>query len=94
MAQHKIIVRIREVETGKEVDSLQDVEEEYLDNQRFYYEEGMGSCDCNRKLMFGYAQDINFSDEETPCGGSKYKVRVTVGDDVILDEFGGLNGTT
>jgi hypothetical protein len=86
MAQ--ITVRIREVSTGKEVDSLQDVEEKYLDNQNFYYDMGNGSCDCNRKLMFGQAQGIEFSDEDTPCGHTKYIVRVTNGNDIILDEFG------
>lgn len=86
MAQ--ITVRIREVSTGKEVDSLQDVEEKYLDNQNFYYDMGNGSCDCNRKLMFGQAQGIEFSDEDTPCGKTKYIVRVTNGNDIILDEFG------
>jgi hypothetical protein len=84
----QITVRIREVSTGKEVDSLQDVEEKYLDNQNFYYDMGNGSCDCNRKLMFGQAQGIEFSDEDTPCGKTKYIVRVTNGNDIILDEFG------
>lgn len=85
----QVIIRIREVETGKEVDSIQEVEEQYLDNQNFYYSMGNGCCDCNRKLMFGYAQGINFSDEETPCGKHKYNVRVIIGNDIILDEFGG-----
>jgi len=49
---------------------------------------GNGSCDCNRKLMFGQAQGIEFSDEDTPCGNTKYIVRVTNGNDIILDEFG------
>jgi hypothetical protein len=84
----QITVLIREVSTGKEVDSLQDVEEKYLDNQNFYYDMGNGSCDCNRKLMFGQAQGIEFSDEDTPCGNTKYIVRVTNGNDIILDEFG------
>ncbi len=82
-----VTIRIREVSTGKEIDYVQEVEQEYLDNQRFYYEEGNGCCDCNRKLMFGYGQGISFSDEETPCGSIRYKVRVTVGLDVVLDEL-------
>jgi hypothetical protein len=83
----KVTVRIREVATGKEFDTFQEVEDEYLDGQEFYYGEGNGSCDCNRKLMFGDAQGIQFSDEETPCGSSKYKVRVVVGDQIVLDEL-------
>jgi hypothetical protein len=85
----KVLVRIREVETGKEIDSYHDVEEKYRDNQRFYYEEGNGSCDCNRKLMFGYARGIEFSDEETPCTGGRYVVQVIIDGETILNEFGG-----
>jgi hypothetical protein len=87
MERTYITIRIREVSTGKEVDSIQEVENKYLDNQRFYYEDGNGSCDCNRKLMFGYAQGIEFSDEETPCGHSKYLVRVSIGERIVLDEL-------
>ncbi len=83
----RVTIRIREVSTGKEVDYYQEVEQEYLDSERFYYEDGNGCCDCNRKLMFGYGQGINFSDEETPCGSTKYEVRVTVGDRVVFDEL-------
>lgn len=80
----RVTIRIREVSTGKEVDCYQEVEQEYLDNQGFYYGDGNGSCDCNRKLMFGQAQGIEFSDEETPCGSTKYKARVTIGNGIVL----------
>lgn len=88
----QVTIRIREVSSGKEVDRLEEVEDEYLDGQRFYYEDGNASCDCNRRLMFGYAQGIQFSDEDTPCGEGKYKVRVTIGDRVVLDELEDQNG--
>lgn len=83
----QIVVRIREVSTGIEVDVIEDVEKQYLDNQSFYYGEGNGSCDCNRKLMFGQAQGVEFSDEETPCGNVRFKVKVTILGDVVLDEL-------
>ena len=83
-----VVVRIREVSTGEEVDYIQAVEEQYLDNQDFYYGEGNGSCDCNRKLMFGEAKGIKFSDEETPCGSTRYQVRVTADGKIVLDELG------
>ncbi len=89
MAEIKYTIRIREVATGKEVDYHFDVDSKYSDNQRFYYEEGNGCCDCNRKLMFGEAQGIEFTDEETPCGSSRYIVKVTADADghIVLDEL-------
>lgn len=87
MSTQNIVIRIREVSTGKEIESIQEVDEEYLDNQRFYYEEGNGCCDCNRKLLFGQVQDIEFSDEETPCGYEKFKIQVLVADKIILNEW-------
>jgi hypothetical protein len=83
----KITVKIREVATGKEVDFDTEMEEKYLDSLGFYYQEGNGSCDCNRKLMFGQAQGINFSDEETPCSFTQYIVQVFVDGKICLDEF-------
>lgn len=83
----QITIRIRERATGKELDVQTEVEEKYLDNQNFYYSLGNGSCDCNRKLMFGQAQGIEFSDEETPCGNTRYDVRVTIGGNIVLDEL-------
>jgi hypothetical protein len=85
-----VIVRIRENASGVEVDHLGDIEEQYKDNQSFYYELGNGSCDCNRKLMFGYGQGIEFSDEETPCTNNRYSVRVKVNGEVVYDELEGL----
>ena len=87
MPKLPVICRIREVTSGREVDYLTDVDAKYSDSQRFWWEEGNGSCDCNRKLFFGYAQGIEFTDEETPCTQSAYKVRVTMGEKVILDEL-------
>ena len=89
MSEIPVVVRIREVATRKEFDYHTSVDEKYADGQRFYYEDGNGSCDCNRKLMFGYAQETSFSDEETPCGQSRYLVRVMVGERVVLDELEG-----
>jgi hypothetical protein len=83
-----VVIRIREVSTGEEVDCIEDVEEQYLDNQDFYYGEGNGSCDCNRKLMFGRAKGVEFSDEETPCGSTRYRARVIVKGKIVLDELG------
>jgi hypothetical protein len=82
-------IRIRETVTGKEVDYHQSVEEKYADTQRFYFEDGNGCCDCNRKLMFGEAQGIKFVDPETPCGMNHYYIKVTedVSGRVILDEL-------
>jgi hypothetical protein len=82
-----VLVKIREVATGKEVDYKTEVEEQYADGQSFYYEMGNGRCDCNRKLMFGQAQGIEFSDEETPCGNSRYLVQVVVNGGVCVDEW-------
>jgi hypothetical protein len=87
MTKTPVTIHIREVSTGKEVSIVEEVEDRYLDTERFYYEEGNGSCDCNRKLMFGRALGIEFSDPETPCGSGKYQIRVSIGDHVILDEL-------
>lgn len=87
MTRLKVIAKIREVASGREVDYITDVDARYADSQRFWWEEGNGSCDCNRKLFFGYAQGIEFSDEETPCTQYAYKVRVIVDEEVILDEL-------
>lgn len=89
-------VTIRETATGKEV--------KYKDNWTpweddptgegglsFMYGEGNYSCDCNRKLFFGYAQDIKFSDEETPCGNTRYFVTVVI-DDTGLVVYSDLEG--
>lgn len=81
-------IKIREVATGVEVETLENVDPKYADSQRFFYEDGNASCDCNRKLMFGYAQGITFSDEETPCGSGKFKVKIV--DDtgrIVYDEL-------
>ena len=83
----KVFVKIREVATGKVVDYSIDIEDKYADNQGFYYGEGNGSCDCNRKLMFGQAQGIEFSDEETPCGSKAFEVQVYVGGDLRWSEW-------
>lgn len=84
----QVVIRIREVSTGEEVDCIEEVEEQYSDIQDFYYGEGNGCCDCNRKLMFGQAKGIKFPVEETPCGSTRYKVRVTVDGKIVLDELG------
>jgi len=82
-----VTVRIREFATGVVVDYRTTVEDEYVDNQAFYYEMGNGSCDCNRKLMFGEAQGIEFSDEETPCGESNFEVQVYVNGNLVHNEW-------
>lgn len=81
------VVRIREVATGVEVDYITEVDEQFIDNQSFYYSMGNASCDCNRKLMFGYGHGIQFLDEWTPCGQGKYLVRVTIKGEVVYDEL-------
>ena len=83
----KVIVRIREVATGEQVEVTNEVDDRYIESQGFYYEMGNGSCDCNRKLEFGHAQGINFTDEETPCGESAFEVRVEVNGQVVWNEL-------
>lgn len=91
----KYTIRIREASTGKEVESHDDwipwerdpTGEEGL---HFMFADGNYSCDCNRKLFFGRAEDIEFSDEDTPCGHNQYFVRITLDETgkVVLDELG------
>ena len=84
---------IRENATGKMVkyeDSYPywDDQESRHSSLRFMFEDGNYSCDCNRKLFFGRAYLTEFSDEETPCGHSKYSVKITLMDGtVVLDEL-------
>jgi hypothetical protein len=83
----KVTLTILEVASGEVRLRFHDIEDKYADNQRFYYEDGNGSCDCNRKIEFGLGGGVEFLDEETPCGSVGYKVRVRVGDDVVYDEI-------
>ena len=55
---------------------------------RFWWEEGSGSCDCNRRAFFHSARSEDFPDD-IPCSEGKFSVRLTDFDTktVIYDEL-------
>lgn len=56
---------------------------------QFWWEEGNGSCDCNRTSMFRWAVNVvEPEDEELSCTDGHYSVRIYSSKGVLLyDEF-------
>lgn len=42
----------------------------------FWWEDGNGSCDCNRKLFFHRAVGQELDGDNTPCGDGGYQIAV------------------
>lgn len=45
-----------------------------LRGARFWWDEGNGSCDCNRHKFFEKASDPDQNDDWWPCGDDSYTV--------------------
>jgi hypothetical protein len=43
---------------------------------KFNWEEGNFACDCNRKLFFHNALDLDLNEEEITCSEGKYRVKI------------------
>jgi hypothetical protein len=86
------VVHIRSAETG-EVRSFVD-DAEWNEGPSFGWTEGNFGCDCNRGLQFfGSEFDFDSMDDDecdklTPCGHSRYAVRVVslAGEVLFQDE--------
>lgn len=57
----------------------------------YWWEEGNGSCDCNRKMSFLRMRDEQFNNDDVPCSGpvNRYLVRLRVNGEVVMDEIAG-----
>jgi hypothetical protein len=55
----------------------------------YWWEDGNGSCDCNRKLSFR-RHHVDEQSEDVECSGAanRYLVRLRVGGNVVMDEIG------
>lgn len=52
----------------------------------FLWKEGHCSCDCNRELFWRWA-DGQKDVEDTDCSDGRYSIRMTYGDEVLIDEW-------
>lgn len=43
----------------------------------YLWSEGNFGCDCNRALFFARAVDEDPDDDETPCGSTAFRIRIT-----------------
>lgn len=55
-------------------------------DDRYMWEEGNWACDCNRGIMFQTALGNTEGEYPTPCGSTRYRVRIVDLDDVVLYE--------
>jgi len=89
MRREKIIVRIRNNETGEIRDYHTEGFGEEGKPNAWYYSDGNGSCDCNRTLYF---QRANKEEEyfDTECGDVKFSIQIINQDGkVYYDELEG-----
>lgn len=84
----KCEVTITRVADGVSVLDEYDVTEEYRDTQKFWWQDGNGSCDCNRRLYFYrvlYGDD-DYLDIPEVCSHGQYIVSLTVAGAVVYEE--------
>lgn len=82
-----VVASIKNVKTGEVMTHSYEVEPEYADSQRFLWEEGNYSCDCNRELFFRRAQGQELTDEEfddLKCREGDYSVTLRVDGELVL----------
>lgn len=65
-------IKLLDVQTGE---SRLYYDDSWSNSGRYHYEDGNGSCDCNRGLYFEYAHGVSPQDAETyECGHEAMKV--------------------
>lgn len=67
-----ITAPIRNNETGETRLYEYDIEDQHAEGQVFWWEEGNGSCDCNRMIFF--CQIKGEDDDERECGDTLFHV--------------------
>ena len=83
-------VEIRRNETGE----TRKYEYEYPWDGDYIWTDGNYSCDCNRRLFFGYAAGEKGEDIETECGKGAFSIRIWDAGEIVYDEFGSANITS
>lgn len=66
-----VTARLRKVATGEERDYSYEIEDQYLENQAFSWEENNYSCDCNRFAIF---DDDNDGEVGFCAGEGRYEL--------------------
>jgi hypothetical protein len=76
-----IRVFVTRVSDGVEVEYLCDERHpgHWTEGDRYWFEEGNMSCDCNRHLMFERVHGREPPVDEIVCGDSRYRLRITSG---------------
>ncbi len=80
----KLTAYITKVSTGEVREEVQEIQDKYGHNQRWQWTEGNYGCDCNRGLFWAVAGGED--DLKVSCGETKFRVRVVLGNDEILNE--------
>lgn len=72
----KYIVNLTDKETGKVIESIEEVDDDIFSNRKeaaqtieYLWEGGNMSCDCNRATYFGF--------ENYKCGGGRFEAELT-----------------
>lgn len=54
----------------------------------FLWADGNYGCDCNRHLFFEDSHGRDVRDEASVCGRGRYRVRVLVNGELVVNEWG------
>jgi len=87
-----VTARVRKNDTGemREYQSETIIDDGEAHPSTYIWEDGNYSCDCNRRLFFGYAAGEGGMDEiDHPCGEGAFSVQLVnpVTGTVFYDEF-------